>query len=227
MNGNTKDLIAALSRNRGLINRDIDKSVVAMISLLKEYGLSESDIRLVIVRGRGLFTRSTAALEVLLKRVQELGLRPGSPIFVDVLSALGSLRPDLFLARMELFRSLGWSEGEFLAALKKSPAFTLLTEENIREKMEFLVEKAGCTQSYIASRPSILTFSLKKRLMPRHYMINILKSMELVWGEWDFRTLMCIPENKFVDTFILQHKYEAPRLLEMYDAACAGEFLSD
>lgn len=227
LNGDMKKLVLALVRNRGLINWNIDKHVLAKIALLKEYGLSDSDIRLIVVSGRGLFLRSSATIEVLLKRAHEMGFRPGSALFVDALSTLSCLGRDQFLARMEFFRSFGWSEGDFLSALRRNPSFSLLAEENLRSKMEFLVKRVGCTQAYIVARPVILNYSMEKRLMPQHYVMHVLKSKNLGGREWDFYSAIAITEEKFADRFILRYKDEVPTLLETYNAACNGEFHYD
>lgn len=223
LNSNNKQLLLALTRNCRLILHDIDKNVTPKIAFLKDHGLSEDDIRLIVVRYSGIIIRSTASIEALMKRAQELGFRRDSTMFLNGLWTLSKLRSDLFVARMELFKSFGWSEEEFLTALRKFPHFANLAEENVREKMDFLVGRAGCMQPYIVSRPMILNYSLERRLMPRHHVMKILKSNESIGREWDFYGIVSISDKNFVNRVILRYKDEIPTLLGTYIAACSGE----
>lgn len=223
LNGDNKLLLLALTRNCGLILHDIDKNVTPKIAFLKDLGLSEDDIRLIVVRYSGIFIRSLSSIDALMKRAQELGFRRDSTMFLNGLWTLSKLGSKLFVARMELFKSFGWSEEEFLTAFRKFPHFANLAEENIREKMEFLVGRAGIVQSYIASRPMILNYSLERRLMPRYHVMNILKLNESIGREWDFYSMVSISEKNFVNRVILRYKVEIPALYGTYVAACSGE----
>ena len=158
-------------------------------------------------------------MEALLKRVQELGFPRGSVLFVRAFVSLSCVRLDMFKAKMEVFKSFGWSERDFLGALRKYPHLICLSRENIREKMEFLVGRAGCELAYITSHPMLLTFSLEKRLMPRHHVMNILKSSKLVELEMSFYTVMILSEKQFVERIIRRNMAQMPELHDNYTAA--------
>lgn len=162
-------------------------------------------------------------MEVLLKRVQELGFPRGSSMFVSGLVSLTCVSPYVFKTKLELFKSFGWTEGEFVAALNKSPFVVCLSEENIRKKMKFLVERAGCPQSYIAFHPTLLNFSLEKRLMPRLHVVEILKSNESVKIKPNLYHIMSYPEKTFMEKIVVRYKEVAPKLHETYVAACGGQ----
>lgn len=218
---NRKDLVSVLTRNRGLITHDIVSGIAPKMLLLKEHGLSQRDIVGLVKRGHGFITRSSKTIEAVLNSAKELGLDTKSPMFGHTLSSLVSFSSDSFKAKMEIFRGFGWSEEELLAAFKKAPSFLHLSEENIREKMEFLVGRAGCKQSYIALNPLLLTFSLEKRLRPRHYVMEVLKSKGIM-GRARFSKIMCLTEKKFVESVILPCKEQVPNIHELYIAASAG-----
>ena len=158
-------------------------------------------------------------MEALLKRVQELGFPRGSVLFVRAFVSLSCVRLDMFKAKMEVFKSFGWSERDVLVALRKYPHLICLSRENIWEKMEFLVGRAGCELTCIASRPMLLTFSLEKRLMPRHHVMNILKSSKLVELEMSFYTVMILSEKQFVERIIRRNMAQMPELHDNYTAA--------
>ncbi|KAJ6791902.1 transcription termination factor MTERF8, chloroplastic-like isoform X2 [Iris pallida] len=223
LRGCTKKLLLALTRNRGLLTLDVDTGIAAKISLLKAHGLTADDIGVLLVRGQGFIVRSVSSIETLLKRAQELGFVPGTPMYIHCLLSLSGLTGEKLKAKMEIYRSLGWSEGELSLALRKHPFVLRLSEENIRRKMEFLVGTAGCTLAYITLRPQLISYSLEKRLIPRHHVLGILKSNELIDRERDFYGFMCITERDFVDDVILPHRDRLPTLLETYTDTCAGK----
>lgn len=218
-----KELVSVFWRNPCLIAQDVVSGIAPKIALLKEHGLSETDIACIVKRGHGFIKRSTKSLEELLMKVKELGfVDTKSPMFGQALSSFGGLRHGAFEEKTELFKGLGWSEEEFHAALKKAPFLIRISKENVLEKMDFLVRRAGYEQSYISSNPVLIMFSLEKRLKPRHYVLEMLKSNEIV-PRWGLYSVMCLPERKFVESFILPYKEQAPKIHGSYIAACAGQ----
>ena len=107
------------SRNLGLINHGIDRTVAPKFALLKEYGLSEADNGMIEVRGHRFITRIIESMEEVLKRARELGFNSESSMYALGVSLVSSIRSVM-----------------------------------LEEKMEFLVGRAGCEQSYIASHAS-------------------------------------------------------------------------
>ncbi|XP_020255617.1 transcription termination factor MTERF8, chloroplastic-like isoform X2 [Asparagus officinalis] len=226
LNNDMKKLLLVFARNRSLIGRDIDKSIAPKIALLKSYGLSSMDISMLFSRGSGLIMRNTASFETSIKKVEELGFPRGSPMFVHGLATVGSTTTNLLRMKIEIFKSFGWSESMFFAAIKKFPNIVLLSEQNIREKMEFLLERIGYTQDYIASRPTILGYSLEKRLKPRHQVWEVLKSDELVGRDWEFYSLIPLSHKEFFKKIVLRYKDLVPNLYQTYISCCASQILS-
>lgn len=218
---NEKRLVAVLRRNRGLVNHDIDRVILPKIALLKEHGLSEAEIGMIAVRGQRFITRSIESMEEVLRRAKELGFASESPMFglaVSSLSSIGSVR---LKEKMEFFEGYGWSQEEFLLAMKKAPFFIHLNEVNVREKMEFLVGRVGYEKSCIVSNPLLLMFSLEKRLKPRYCVMELLKLNGLD-GKWTFSSMVRLPEKRFVDQVLLCYKEKLPKVEEIYAAAFAG-----
>ncbi|XP_020255620.1 uncharacterized protein LOC109832644 [Asparagus officinalis] len=82
LNNDMKKLLLVFAKNRSLIGRDIDKSIAPKIALLKSYGLSSMDFVVLLGKGSLLITRSTAYIEMLLKKVEKFGFPRGSSTFV-------------------------------------------------------------------------------------------------------------------------------------------------
>ncbi|OAY66308.1 transcription termination factor MTERF2, chloroplastic-like [Ananas comosus] len=208
-------------RNRMLINYDIERKVVPNITLLRNYGLSDKDITLVMMRVNGFILRSPISIKHLLKQTEDLGFSPESKMFVQALSVVAMIKSTTLQKKIELFKSFGWSKDEVHKAFRKCPNVLSLAEENVRLKMDFLLGKAGCLPVYIKERPMLLAYSLEKRLVPRHHVMSILKEKGI--GKYfSFYSVVGLPEKNFVEKFIRRNEKGMPGLDKVYAAACAG-----
>ncbi|KAG1368828.1 transcription termination factor MTERF2, chloroplastic [Cocos nucifera] len=220
--GDERNLLRALKRNRTLINNDINRKITPIISLLRSYGLSDQDIATVMMRVNGFIFRKPDSMKALIEQTEELGFPRGSGMFVQGLSVVAMLKRETLKEKMELFKGFGWSEADLLAAVKKNPNILTLSGQNVRLKMKFLEGQVGCQQSYIKRRPSLLAYSMEKRLLPRHYVLQTLKSKKLIKKDRDLSPVMTMSEKQFVDKFILIYKEQVPNLHQIYTDACAG-----
>lgn len=216
-----RNLLRALKRNRALINYDIDRKITPNITLLRSYGLSDQHIATVMMRANGFILRSPDSMKALIEQTEKLGFARDSGMFMQGLSVVAMLTRPTLEKKMELFKRFGWSEADVLLAVKKYPNILTLSEENVHLKMKFLEEQVGCSQSYIKLRPSLLAYSLEKRLMPRHSVLKILKSKKLIKKDLDFNTAMATSEEQFVDKFVLSYEEQVPNLHQIY-ASDAG-----
>ncbi|ONK73959.1 uncharacterized protein A4U43_C03F1350 [Asparagus officinalis] len=111
---------------------------------------------------------------------------------------------------MEIFKSFGWSESMFFAAIKTVPSIVLLSEPNIRERMEFFVDMAGYSPSYFALHPILLTYGVEKWLLPRYQVWKVLKTNKLVGGNRSICSFMQLRKRKFFERFILRYEDLVP-----------------
>lgn len=89
--------------------------------------------------------------------------------------------------------------------------------------MEFFVDMAGCSQSYIASRPVIFSYSLNKRLFLRYQVWEVLKANDLVARDWSICSLIQLTDKEFMERFVLRYKDLAPNLHQTYIACGANQ----
>lgn len=216
-------LLLAFTRNRGLTCLDIDKNVIPKISLLQNSGFTKKDIRIAITMLPGFITMSLDLMEKTLNRSLKFGFIKGSKMYLNFLLVAGRFDDDGYKGMVEFYRNFGWSESDFLSAMLKQPRFLNISKEITKAKMEYLTKCVGCTQSYIASHPVLLTLSLTNRLAPRSKLIKILKSSVLNFKETDLFTIMALSEKKFKEKYILQFKDEVPKLMETYNSLCSHQ----
>lgn len=116
-----------------------------------------------------------------------------------------------------MFKSCGWSEEGVFNAFRKVPGILAVSERKFLASMSFLVDELGCELSEIRSHPLLFTFSLEKRLIPRHEVLKILKSKGLVERGVNLFSVLRMQENLFMKNFVLNFLDKAPELQEAYE----------
>jgi mTERF domain-containing protein len=122
-----------------------------------------------------VLTFSPERLKVIVQQVEKLHMPGCSWAFKNAVGAVARSNEGIVNARMEfLSSSLGCSMEKLCSAVCKCPQILGLSESKLHSKIEFLVGKVGLEPDYILQRPVLLAFSLEKRLVPRHYVVEVL-----------------------------------------------------
>uniref|UniRef100_A0A0A9G0Q5 Uncharacterized protein n=1 Tax=Arundo donax TaxID=35708 RepID=A0A0A9G0Q5_ARUDO len=157
-------------------------------------------------------------------RADKLGVPRNSGMFKNALDTVQNLSPETISAKMDfLRRALGCSKSEVGIAVCRSPRILSLSEDNLGRTVEFLKVEVGLEAWYIVHMPAMLQCSILKWLMPRHYVLKVLKAKGLVKRDIDFYSVVCLGQKRLVEKFLDCYKESVPWLLGAYDAACAGQ----
>ncbi|KAG0546860.1 hypothetical protein BDA96_01G030200 [Sorghum bicolor] len=163
-----------------------------------------------------------------LLRAEQLGVPRTSRMFRHVVSVVAGNPKEKVAAKREFFkRTLGCSESEVSSAVSKMPAILGFSDEILLRKIEFLVNEVGVEPQYIVQRPVLLAMSLEKRLMPRHYVMKVLREKGLLDSRTGFSTFVKFGDDAFKLRFIDCHEDSVPGLADAYATARAGIVPSD
>ncbi|KAH7683955.1 mTERF domain-containing protein mitochondrial protein [Dioscorea alata] len=210
--GSFEALIKLLKNNRRFLKRSLEKTIIPNIMMLRECGIPDIRIRSVVKHRPSFILQKPDRFKALAVRVEKMGVPQSSGMFFWALSSLQSTSVTRFNARLKLMKSLGWSKEDFNTAFCKNPLFLTPSLKVMKEKMEFLVNEVGCEPSYVANHPVLLSLSLEKRLIPRHWVLQMLKLRGL-GNRKSLTTVMCCSDKKFINDFVLCHLKEIPELL--------------
>ncbi|KAF0894696.1 hypothetical protein E2562_001987 [Oryza meyeriana var. granulata] len=123
-------------------------------------------------------------------------------------------------SKIELLTStLGCSREEICAAICMKPQILGLSEENLRQKINFMITEVGLEPKYIVERPLLLTYSLEKRIVPRHSVTKILQTMGSMKEFVSFLQLLAYSDEDFHARYIDPYRHAAPALMDSYPAA--------
>nr|XP_029117028.1 transcription termination factor MTERF2, chloroplastic-like [Elaeis guineensis] len=221
--GSKEHLVKLIKSNLWVINSSIERVIMPNLSLLRECGISDQRTARVLRRTPTFIRRSPKKFRALIERVEGMGVPRSSGMFLWALWVLNLVSEAKFNAKLRVMRSFGWSDVEFFAAFRKDPLFLSNSEEMLHAKMTFLVKEVGFEPVEVAFHPKPLTYSLEKRLMPRHRVMQMLKANELHSGRYQFSSILVPSDKLFMKKYVIPHKDKVPGLLPMYTAACGKE----
>ncbi|OMO88726.1 Mitochodrial transcription termination factor-related protein [Corchorus olitorius] len=149
------------------------------------------------------------------EQVKKLGLNPLKYVFLTAVQVLAQISKSTQERKCNVFKDWGWSDEEIVSAFGRFPNCIQYSEHKIKATMDFFVNTMGLKSSYIANNPQFLSFSLKKRIIPRFAVFQSLLSKGLIKKEISISTLLSLTENKFLQMFVI--RYDDPHLLKLYE----------
>lgn len=155
-------------------------------------------------------------------RIDEFRLDQSANVFPHALATFANLSPEKLTKRVQLLEKLGWSRDDIALAGRKAPRVMGLTEERIRENLEFLVGDVGLDIPYVARRPVLMLYSVERRLLPRHCLMNFLKAKGLLNAEIGFYYFANMAKEKFKEKIVDHYEKIVPGLAAAYASSCAG-----
>jgi mTERF domain-containing protein len=209
-------VLTTLKRAPRAFQYDVKNNMVPNIALLRQLGVPQSSISLFVTNfPSSAFIKHTKFVKAV-HEVKEMGFNPLKTVFVfAVLACLKMSKPKLE-SKLELYKRWGWSKDVALLAFKKHPFCMLLSEEKITKAMDFLVNKMGWPSAAVARNPTVISFSLEKRIIPRCSVVQILIAKGLVKNNLALGTFLQPNERSFLEKFVISFRDDAPHLLKVY-----------
>ncbi|KAJ1258681.1 hypothetical protein BS78_10G094200 [Paspalum vaginatum] len=220
--GSFENLLQALRSNSYLLSSDLERVVKPNVAFLMECGLGACDIAKLSLPVPRLLTTNPQRVRAMAERAEAIGVRRGTGMFRHALLAVAFLSEEKIAVKVEFLKTtFRWSDAEVGVAVSKLPLVLKQSKDRLRRMSEFLIDQVGLEPEYIAHRPALLTYSLERRLVPRHYVVKYLRENGLL--ERSYYTAVQVSENVFMEKFIRPYKEAAPSLAQDYAAACMGE----
>ncbi|XP_062232863.1 uncharacterized protein LOC133930213 [Phragmites australis] len=218
--GSLDELLHVLKVSNGLLGMDHEK-VVSNLALLQGCGIRVPEIPKAFMCR--MVTVSTKHLQEALARVDEFGIEQNSSVFPHALSTFAILSREKLTKNMQLFEKLGWSREDISLAVRKFPNILGSTEKRVRRSLEFLMGDVGLEIPYIARRPALMLYSIERRLLPRHCLMNFLKAKGLLNAEFSFYFVSTMGNEKFLHRFVHPYEDSVPGLAAAFASCCAGK----
>ncbi|KAJ4841646.1 hypothetical protein Tsubulata_034077 [Turnera subulata] len=212
-----ENVIHALKRSWRFVFFNFPKTFWPNISTLRANRVPELHIERLV----GLWLDSVLCNVDLFKEIideaKAMGFDPGSKSFILGIACISRVSKSKRERKLELLRSLGWSETELGSALTVQPMLMLCSEEKIRTIMHFLVNKVGLMPSDVAMYPNVFLLSLERNIIPRCSVLNLLMSKGLVKKNFCFLGVLTMGKARFEKKFVTLWKEDCPEVIKAYE----------
>jgi len=222
--GSPDNFLRIFRRNSYLVASDLHKVVKTNVRLLQEHGLSVEEIGKMCVSNPRLLTGKPDSTRAILVRADEMGVPRNTLLFRQALTAVAGLGLETMASKLKMMaKILGCSDAEVARMVQKNPLVLRRSMERIQRTCEFLTNVVGVDTKYIQGRPTILMYSLEGRLVPRHYVMKVLRDKGLIRKDQSFYTMVTVSDNVFCSRYVHPHKDVLPSLADAYASACNGK----
>ncbi|GLJ32379.1 hypothetical protein SUGI_0651610 [Cryptomeria japonica] len=172
-------LVKALLKSPRLLSFSLEKNLKPSFTFWQGWGFSGTGLSDFLAVNPDVLSRTslTPAQLDLIQEIVKIGIEKESKMFKYIVSIVAVSRVETLNSKIENLKLCGLSAEEIWQLFGASPLIVSLSKENVREKMNFLVNTAELPANYVVKRPRILTVSLEKTMRPRFLVWQKIKSI--------------------------------------------------
>ncbi|XP_076942805.1 transcription termination factor MTERF8, chloroplastic-like [Bidens hawaiensis] len=215
-NNNNVNLIRTLRRCNWADIKDPVTRVSNNVEYLEKCGIVGAQLATVITRQPRLLIMGESELKVLVSKVMDFGFSMDSRMLVHAIYTVSCLSEETFERKVELFRSYGFTKGEFKIMFVKAPPLLRVSETKLRSGIEFFFNEVKFEKDVLVRRPNCLMLSLEERVIPRFRVVDIMMGKGILKRQPKFLNVLSMPEGKFLEKFIYKDGDYAEELLLAY-----------
>ncbi|XP_057503765.1 transcription termination factor MTERF5, chloroplastic-like [Actinidia eriantha] len=191
-----------------LLQYDLDKTMIPNIEFLKSCGISSSQIVKFVYSYPGFFVYKPESIRDFVKRVDEMGFNRESKMYLHAIRAISSMTVENWERKLELFRSLGFSDNDVAKVFKRAPHVFAISQRKIKEVTQMLLRPGKSDISVIINCPELLSCSVENRLKPRLGVLEVLERKNLLQKNPRLTTVCKISDEAFFERFVLPYSNE-------------------
>ncbi|XP_059629807.1 uncharacterized protein LOC132272730 [Cornus florida] len=211
--GSSMKVSRVLKKCARILRYDLANTMIPNIEFMKSCGISSLQIAQFVYSTPTFFFFKPTSIREYFRRVDEMGFDRKSKMFLHAIRAISTMTIEKWELKLELFKSLGFSEDGILSVFRKQPQVFAVSEKKIKGMTQFLLSTGKCDISYVVNNPIILTYSVENRLKPRLRVLEVLERRNLVLKNPSLRTLCSMTDEKFLHNYVLPYSDEVGELL--------------
>ncbi|XP_059629838.1 uncharacterized protein LOC132272762 [Cornus florida] len=143
-----------------------------------------------------------------------MGFDRNSKLFIEAIRVISSLTKENWELKLEVFKSLGFSEDDILSIFRTQPQAFTKSERKIRAITQLFLSTGKCDISYVVKNPDLLGRSIENRLKPRLRVVDVLASRNLLLKKPSLASVCRITEEKFFEKYVLPYTNEVGELFK-------------
>ncbi|XP_050379805.1 uncharacterized protein LOC126797178 [Argentina anserina] len=200
------------------VSPQVLSNIAPNIAFLKAVQVPETSVNLCLSINLYAVSRETDKFKENVENVISMGIRPSAPTFMKALYVMSVLDELKWVQRVEIYKTaFNWTEDEFFLAFRRYPMFMSLSEKNVFNKMDFLVNSMCWKSGSVAGYPHVLTYSLEKWIIPRYLVLRVLLLKGLMTKEvFSLPGTLSSSKIFFLEKFVIKYQKQVPELLDIF-----------
>ncbi|XP_038679123.1 transcription termination factor MTERF8, chloroplastic-like [Tripterygium wilfordii] len=217
--GSNENVVAAIRRGLWLLTCDFNVRLKPNIDMLINEGVPSKRIMKLLVRKPRFVIQSNDTTIYAIRTLKNMGMNAKDPLFLRAFCTVISMTESTLKDKFDVFKSLGWNEDQIFYAFRRSPSCFACSREGIKKKVDFYVNTMKLKIETLIENPTVLTYSIDSRSLPRHNILAVLESKNLVEKGIKIQTLLAMSDKVFMEKFVLKYMDQVPNLMEKYKSA--------
>ncbi|XP_059629839.1 transcription termination factor MTERF5, chloroplastic-like [Cornus florida] len=223
--GSNMDVPRVLKRSGLFLRYDLAKTMIPNIEFLKSCGISSSQISQHVCYCPRYFLHKPTSIREYVKRVNEMGIDGKSKMFLHAIRAISSMTRENWELKLEVFKSLGFSEDDILSVFRRQPLVFAKSERKIKAITHLFLSMGKCDISFVVNNAELLGYSVENRLKPRLRVLEVLESRNLLLKKPSLATVCRMTDKKFFEKYLLPHSDEVGELFVVNKASSKAKDL--
>ncbi|KAJ4727620.1 Mitochondrial transcription termination factor family protein [Melia azedarach] len=211
-----ENVIKAFRKKSRIFNQDLQKKVYPKLAVLRELGMPESFIALVLTCYAPVVLQPRSNFDENVKKVIELGFDPQKCGFIHAMQVFASISEPTRERKLDVLRRWGWSDEDIRLAFRRCPGYLNSSENKIIGALDFLVNKMGWQSTVIADYPDTFLMNLERRVIPRCLVIKVLQLKGLLKKNLSVGQILGPVEKVFLCRFVTKYVDDIPQLVNVY-----------
>lgn len=215
--GSNDDVIRAIKGFRMNALRLVTKHLVRNVSSLQAQGISMEAIRnRILKQASPFFQRPELFKDIMVRAEEKWGVSPSSSRFLPAVHVLIGLNEKTIESKFRVFESFGWERSDVLHLFRLNPYSLAASDGMIEAKLSFFMNELGYDPGYMATKANLMNCSFKKRALPRHLVLRLLKEKGLIRENLSLYRAISMTESQFLESFIHPFETDVPNLCKIY-----------
>lgn len=221
------NLVHAVKQSSRIINCNIEKRLAPNVNTLRAHGVPEHLIAKLIMINPSSLIKRRDLFKTMMDVIKKIGIEPTNFMFILAVRSMSVLSKATWEKKKDALMSFSWSEDEFYLAFKRQPMLMLSSTKKIRELMDFFVNEIGLKPLDIVRCPNLLLISLKKRVLPRWSVLQVLMSKNLLKKDIDFIQALIVTKPVFERRFVTSYMDDSEVMMAYRDGLRVQAVVAD
>ncbi|CAN4122190.1 unnamed protein product [Withania somnifera] len=216
--GSDEYVVKAIKKKPCLLSVKACERLRVNMLFFQSIGFTNEDIKKFILQNPYTLLASPEMVKEKVERLRnEFRISRSSGMFIHGVDVFISMKESTIDTKLDVLRDYGWSKWDIIKLVQVLPYCLRLSQMRIRAALDFYMLQLGLKPAYLASHPTLLMFSMEKRVLPRLEIMRSLVEKKLYDEDYNLYTVLLPSEQKFYQVYVLAHKDKMPDVCEQYN----------